>query len=81
MTAISKVAASERAKRYRELAREARAQAARSRSAPRHERAYLGMAGRWEELALEADVDAEAEHAFGDAPTGPASQADASEHR
>jgi hypothetical protein len=39
------------------------------------------MAGRWEELALEADMDAEAEHVFGNAPTDSASQADASDHR
>jgi hypothetical protein len=57
MTAISKARAAERAKRYRELAREARVQAARFKSVPRYEGAYLRMAGRWEALALEAEED------------------------
>lgn len=59
MTAISMLVASERAKRYRELAKEARGLAARSKRVPRFEEAYLGMAGRWEELALEANAEAQ----------------------
>ena len=59
MTAISKLVASERAKRYRQLAYEARFQASLSKRVPRYEGAYLSMAGRWEELALEADAEAE----------------------
>ena len=61
MTAISERVACERAKRYRELANEARVLAARSRHVPRYERAYASMAAHWEELALEADEDAQAE--------------------
>ncbi len=66
MTAISELVAAERAKRYRELAREARVLATRSKRVPRYERAYSSMAERWEELALEADADAQAENLAGD---------------
>ena len=59
MTAISKVFVPEPGRRYRDLAREARVQAVRSKRVPRHEAAYLRMASRWEELAFEAE---EAEH-------------------
>ena len=62
MTAIAKAVASARAKRYRNLAREARFLAARSKGVPRHEFAYLRMAARWEQFALEAEED---EHVFG----------------
>jgi len=68
MTAISQLVASERAKRYRELAREARGLAARSKHVPRYERAYTSMAAHWEDLAQEADADAQAERLPGDGP-------------
>ncbi len=68
MTAISELVAAERAKRYRELAREARVLAIRSKRVPRYERAYASMAERWEELAVEADADAQAENLAGDGP-------------
>ncbi|MEA2824002.1 MAG: hypothetical protein QOF03_484 [Alphaproteobacteria bacterium] len=61
MTAISELVASERAKRYRDLAREARVLAARSKHVPRYEMAYTSMAAHWDELALEAAADAQAE--------------------
>jgi hypothetical protein len=57
MTAISEAVASERAKRYRELAYEARVQAALCKRTPRYEQAYVHMAERWEELAREAEED------------------------
>ncbi len=66
MTAISMAVASERAKRYRELAHDARVQATRSEHVPRIAWAYMSMAVRWEEFALEAD--AEAEDMSGSAP-------------
>src|SRR5258708_1785064 len=59
MTAISMAVASERAKRYRELAHDARVQATRSEHVPRIAWAYMSMAARWEEFALEADAEAE----------------------
>jgi hypothetical protein len=68
MTAISELVAFERAKRYRELAGEARVLAARSKHVPRYERAYTSMAAHWEDLALEADSDAQAEKLPGDSP-------------
>jgi len=68
MTAISELVAAERAKRYRELAREARVLAIRSKRVPRYERAYASMAERWEELAVEADADAQAANLPGDSP-------------
>ena len=55
MSDIAKAVASERARRYRDLAREARVQAARCKGVARYEAAYLRMAGRWEEFALEAE--------------------------
>jgi hypothetical protein len=58
MSVISEGRALERAKRYRELAHEARVQAAHSKGFPLHVAAYIRMAGRWEELALEADANA-----------------------
>jgi len=77
MPAILEVVASERAKRYRALAEEARVLAARSKRAPRYEGAYLRMAQRWEELALEADAEAEA----GEGPEHSSVMADSSEQR
>jgi hypothetical protein len=68
MTGISELVASERAKRYRDLAREARGLAARSKHVPRYERAYTSMAAHWEELALDAHTDAQAEKLPGDGP-------------
>ena len=68
MTAISELVATERAKRYRDLAREARVLAARSKHVPRYESAYTSMAAHWEDLALEADADAQAEKLPGDGP-------------
>lgn len=61
MTVISKAVASARAKRYRNLARQARLLAALSKRVPRKGLAYLRMAARWEQFALEAEED---EHVF-----------------
>jgi hypothetical protein len=49
----------ERAKRYRQLAREARVHAANSKADERA--AFVKFAGKWEQLALEAEAEIEAE--------------------
>jgi hypothetical protein len=46
----------ERAKRYRQLAREARIHAANSKAD--EQAAFMVYAGKWEQLALEAEADA-----------------------
>jgi hypothetical protein len=56
MTEISGLPRQERAKRYRELAREARVQAANSKA--HTQAAFMKFAGQWEQLALEAEADA-----------------------
>jgi hypothetical protein len=55
MTEISELPPGERAKRYRELAREAVHQAANSKGEARA--AFTKFAGQWEQLALEAEND------------------------
>ena len=50
----------ERAKRYRELAREARVRAANSKG-QEAQASFLILAGQWQQLALEAEVEAEDE--------------------
>jgi hypothetical protein len=55
MTAISELPPTDRAKRYRQLAQVARAQAKRSKGAPRLRSAYSSMAGRRDGLALEVE--------------------------
>jgi hypothetical protein len=58
LTEISKLPHRERAKRYRELAHEARIKAARSKGDT--QASFKKFAGQWEQLALEADSDADA---------------------
>ena len=58
MTELSELLPRERAKRYRELAREARVHAANSKADKRD--AFVKLAGKWEQLALEAEADARA---------------------
>ena len=58
MTEISELPPRERAPRYRELAREARLQAANSKGEA--QAAFVKLAGQWEQLALEADAEADA---------------------
>ena len=57
MTELSQLPPRERAKRYRELAREARLQATGSKGEAQI--AFVKFAGQWEQLAREADDDAE----------------------
>jgi hypothetical protein len=56
MTEISELPPRERAKRYRELAREAVHQAANSKGEA--QAAFIKFAGQWAQLALEAENDA-----------------------
>jgi hypothetical protein len=56
MTEISELPPRERAKRYRELGREAAHQAANSKGEA--QAAFVKFAGQWEQLALEAENDA-----------------------
>jgi len=58
LTELSELPPRERAKRYRELAREARVHAANSKADKRE--AFVKLAGKWEQLALEAEAEAEA---------------------
>jgi hypothetical protein len=58
LTELSGLPPRERAKRYRELAREARLHAVNSKADKRD--AFVKLAGKWEQLALEAEVDARA---------------------
>ena len=53
----------ERAKRYRKLAREARVQAANAKG--EEQAAFIRYAGKWEQLALEADAETKAETSKG----------------
>ena len=55
MTEYSELAPRERAKRYRELAREAEKMAANSRNSVRQ--SYLVMADQWRKLADEVEAD------------------------
>jgi hypothetical protein len=57
MTELSKLPPGERAKRYRELAREARRKAANSKREA--QTAFMKFGEQWEQLALEAEADAE----------------------
>jgi hypothetical protein len=59
MTEISELPPRERAKRYRELAREARVQASSSKGEAQV--AFIKFAGQWEQLALEAESEANAQ--------------------
>jgi len=56
---ISKLPPRERAKRYRELAKEARVHAAHAKGD--EQAAFIKFAGKWELLAREVDDEAEAE--------------------
>ena len=58
MTELSELPSRERAKRYRQLAREARIHAANSKA--EEQATFIMYAGNWEQLALEADADAKA---------------------
>lgn len=58
MTELSELPPRERAKRYRELAREARLHAANSKADKRD--AFVKLAGKWEQFALEAEAEAKA---------------------
>jgi len=53
----------ERARRYRELAREARIHAANAKA--EEQAAFIRYAGKWEQLALEAEAEAKAKTAKG----------------
>ena len=55
MTELSELPSRERAKRYREMAWEARGQAAHSKAEMKA--AFIKIAGQWEQLALEADAE------------------------
>ena len=57
MTEISELPPRERAKRYRQMAREARLKAAACMG--EIQATFIKSAGKWEQLALEADADAE----------------------
>ena len=57
MSEIFRLPVRERAKRYRAQARETRAKAAQCKGEMRT--AFLTIAGYWEQLALEAEADAE----------------------
>ena len=57
MTEISKLPPRERVKRYRDLAHEARVQAANSKGEV--QAAFIKFAGQWEQLAREAESEAE----------------------
>ncbi len=59
MSELSGLPPRERAKRYRQLAREARVHAANSKADERA--AFVKFAGKWEQLALEAEAEIEAE--------------------
>jgi hypothetical protein len=58
LTELSELSPRKRAARYRELAREARVHAANSKADKRE--AFVKLAGKWEQLALEADSETEA---------------------
>ncbi len=58
MTESSGLPPRERAKRYRQLAREARVHAANSKA--EEQVAFIRYAGKWEQLALEAEAEVEA---------------------
>ena len=57
ISALSKLPPRERAKRYRELAKEARIQAAHCKGEKQTE--FIKIAGQWEQFAREADAEAE----------------------
>jgi hypothetical protein len=57
MTEISKLPPRERAKRYRELAKEAQVMAASAMGAEKI--SLIKIAGHWEQLAREAEAEAE----------------------
>jgi hypothetical protein len=56
---ISKVPAAKRAARFRERAHQARVQAAHCKGEAQE--SYIKIAGQWEQLAREADAEAERE--------------------
>jgi hypothetical protein len=58
LSEISGLPLRERAKRYRQLAREARVHAANAKADERA--AFVKLAGKWEQLALEAEAEAPA---------------------
>ena len=59
MTDLSALPPRERARRYRELAREAREKAATCTA--ELQRSFIRVAGKWEQHALEADAEAKDE--------------------
>ena len=59
MTELSELPPRERAKRYRQLGREARIHAASAKGD--EQAAFIMYAGNWEQLALEADAEAKAD--------------------
>lgn len=59
MTELSELPPRERAKRYRKLAREARIHAANAKGD--EQAAFMVYAGKWEQLALEAEAEAKAD--------------------
>ena len=58
MSELSEQPPRQRAKRYRELAREARIHAANAKA--EEQAAFIRYAGKWEQLALEAEAEAKA---------------------
>jgi hypothetical protein len=56
---ISQMPLRERAKRYRQLSREARIHAANAKGD--EQAAFMMYAGKWEQLALEAEAEAKAD--------------------
>ena len=63
MSELSEQPPRQRAKRYRELAREARIHAANAKA--EEQAAFIRYAGKWEQLALEAEAEAKAKTAKG----------------
>ena len=63
MSELSDLPPRERAKRYRKLAREARIHAANAKA--EEQAAFIRYAGKWEQLALEAEAEAKAKTAKG----------------
>jgi hypothetical protein len=58
LSELSGLPPGERSKRFRQLAREARVHAANAQADERA--AFVKLAGKWEQLALEAEAEAEA---------------------
>jgi hypothetical protein len=63
LSQLSELPPRERARRYRELAREARQHAANAKA--EEQAAFVRYAGKWEQLAPEAEAEAKAKTAKG----------------